>query len=42
MTKINGRFVLLVLSAAGLALLFHVVHLPGAWLFGSVRSCRGR
>jgi membrane AbrB-like protein len=38
MTGWNGRFVLLVLSAAALAMLFHLVHLPGAWLFGPLAA----
>jgi membrane AbrB-like protein len=38
MTKVNGRFVLLLLATVGLALLFHAVHLPGAWLFGPLAA----
>ncbi len=33
----RGLF-LLVLTAAGLALLFHVLRLPGAWLFGPLAA----
>jgi len=32
--KITPGFALLALCAVGLALLFHALHLPGAWLFG--------
>jgi membrane AbrB-like protein len=31
--KLNARFLWLLLSAAALALLFHAIHLPGAWMF---------
>jgi uncharacterized protein len=36
--KFNARFLLLLLSAAGLALLFHATHLPGAWMFGPLAA----
>jgi membrane AbrB-like protein len=32
--KMTRGFALLVVCAVGLALLFHVLHMPGAWLFG--------
>lgn len=36
--RLNTRFIVLLASALGLALLFHVLRLPGAWLFGSLAA----
>jgi membrane AbrB-like protein len=36
--KINTRFLLLLLAATGLAAIFHIVHLPGAWMFGPLAA----
>jgi uncharacterized protein len=36
--RLNTRFIVLLAAALGLALLFHVLRLPGAWLFGSLAA----